>query len=132
AGRLPDSRQVLSLDTTALLPLVTGEEGDVLAGYVADIGSYPVLANAANMPVRDPEELDTDTDRWPVVVIVEPDLANNYGLADAARAQAAIAIVEASLEGNDLPIVFDLSVAGLARSENLLTLAFEPPFLAAT
>src|SRR5690606_15587651 len=96
-GRLPDSRQVLSLDTTVLLPLVTDENGDVLAGYVADIGSYPVLANAANMPVRDPEELDTDTDRWPVVVIVEPDLANNYGLADAARAQAAIAIVEASL-----------------------------------
>lgn len=132
AGRLPDSRQVLSLDTTALLPLVTDENGDVLAGYVADIGSYPALADAADMPVRDPEELDTDTDRWPVVVIVEPDLANNYGLADAARAQAAMAIVEASIEGNDLPIVFDLSVAGLARSENLLTLAFEPPFVAAT
>lgn len=131
-GGLPALEQVLSLDATALLPLVTDERGDVLAGYIADTGSYPVLAAAADMPVRDPEELDTDIDRWPVVVIAEPDLANNYGLADATRAQAAVRIMEASLEGDELPILFDLSVAGLGRSENLLTLAFEPPFLAAT
>src|SRR5690606_35338854 len=35
-------------------------------------------------------------------------------------------------EGEDLPITFDLTLAGLGRSENLLTLAFRPPFLAAT
>ena len=131
-GELPDRERVLSLDATRVLPLVTDERGDVLAGYLADSGSYPLLANAANMPLRNPEELDTDTDLWPLVVISEPDLANNYGLAEAVRAQAAVRIVEATLEGNDVPIVFDLTVAGLGRSQNLLTLAFQPPFLAAT
>jgi len=82
--------------------------------------------------VRDPEELDTDEDLWPVVIVAEPDLMNNYGLADRTRAQLAHAIVDAALEGYELAIVFDLTQAGIARSENLLTLAFQPPFLAAT
>lgn len=131
-GSFPDAGEVLSLDATRVLPLVTDEQGDVLAGYLADAGTYPTLAEAAQMPDRDPEELDTDPDLWPVVVIVEPDLANNYGLADARRARAAVELVEAALQGQDLPIIFDLSVAGLGRGQNLLTLAFEPPFLAAT
>lgn len=132
AGGLPDPEEVLSLDASRVLPLVTDEEGDVLAGYVGDAGSYPVLEEAARMPVRDPEDPDTDTGLWPVVIVAEPDLANNYGLADAKRARAAVRIVEATLGGSDMPVVFDLSMAGLGRSQNLLTLAFEPPFLAAT
>ena len=131
-GTLPNPEKVLTLDATRILPLVTDEQGDLLAGYLADQGSYPVLAEAANLPVRDPEELDTDSDLWPVVVVVEPDLMNNYGLADRTRAELAHAIVDATLEDPELPIVFDLTVAGLSRSQNLLTLAFQPPFLAAT
>jgi len=131
-GALPVGDQVLSLEATRILPLVTDEQGDLLAGYLDDFGTYPVLAQAAGMPDRDPEELDTDSDLWPLVVVAEPDLMNNYGLADRTRAEAARAIVDAALEDYDLPIVFDLTAAGLARGENLLTLAFEPPFLAAT
>ena len=131
-GAFPDPTQVLSLDPPRVLPLVTDEQGDVLAGYMADQGSYPVLAEAANLPARDPEELDTDEDLWPVVIVAEPDLMNNYGLADRTRAQLAHAIVDAALEDYELDIVFDLTAAGIARSENLLTLAFRPPFLAAT
>jgi len=132
SGAFADGSQVLSVDATRLLPLATDDEGDVLAGYVQDEGHYPALAGAARMPERDPEELDTDRDLWPLLVIAEPDLANNYGLADEARARAAVRIVEAALDDGDMPIVFDLTAAGIGRSRNLLTLAFEPPFLAAT
>lgn len=132
AGTFPEPDKVLSLDASSYLPLVTDERGDLLAGYLSDRGSYPVLAGAAGMPDRDPDELDTDDDLWPVVVVAEPDLMNNYGLADRERARLAHAIVDAALEDYELPIVFDLTLPGLGRGQNLLTLAFRPPFLAAT
>jgi hypothetical protein len=132
SGTLPDPKRVLAIDASRVLPLVTDEGGDVLAGYIADRGTYPVLAEAARMPDRDPEAPDTDESLWPVVIVAEPDLLNNFGMADRTRAELAHAIVDAALDGHDLPIVFDLTLAGLGRSENLLTLAFAPPFLAAT
>lgn len=132
AGALPDPGHVLSLTASRVMPLATDEHGDVLAGYLDDDGYYPVLDEAAGMPARDPDELDLDTDRWGLIVVAEPDLMNNYGLADRTRAELAEKIVVAAKEGEDLPVVFDLTLAGLGRSENLLTLAFRPPFLAAT
>jgi hypothetical protein len=132
AGTFADPQQVLSLEDSSLLPLVTDERGDLLAGYLDDRGTYPVLAEAAGMPERDPEDPETDEDLWPVVIVAEPDLMNNYGMADFERARIAHAIVDAAIEDYDLPVVFDLTLAGLGRGENLLTLAFAPPFLAAT
>lgn len=131
-GRTADPKRVLALSAPSLLPLVTDERGDVLAGYVQDAGTYPVLDAAAQLPLRDATDPAVDPDLWALVVVAEPDLVNNYGLADRGRAELALAIVEASRESEDLPIVFDLTAAGLGRSENLLTLAFTPPFLAAT
>ena len=136
AGALPapDSAAALEAaslateDWTSLLPLVTDENGDVLAGYLNDDGIYPLLDEAAGYSAGD----EPDEDLWPVVIIVEPDLVNNYGLADQDRAQLAVAIVEATIEDYDLPVVFDLTLPGLGRSANLMTLAFQPPFLAAT
>ena len=69
---------------------------------------------------------------WRVTVVAEPDLMNNWGMADETRARAALEIVAAASGGQDLPIVFDLTANGLGQSRNLLSLAFEPPFLAAT
>lgn len=63
--------------------------------------------------------------------VIEPDLMNNYGLADPARAALALAIVEQS-GYDDKRVTFDLTLVGLGGSTNLLTLAFRPPFLAAT
>ena len=132
SGATADPETVLALTAPSLLPLVTDEKGDVLAGYVDDGGAYPVLDKAANMPPRDAEDLDLDRERWALVIVAEPDLVNNYGMADRSRAELAHAIVDAALEDSDQPIVFDLTLAGLGRSQNLLTLAFAPPFLAAT
>ncbi len=69
----------------------------------------------------------------PVVFLAEPDIANNYGLADKTRAAAAVALVTQLADDADTDIVtFDLTLNGFGASENLLTLAFRPPFLAAT
>jgi len=66
-----------------------------------------------------------------LTVVVEPDLMNNYGLADPQRAALALEIVrQAGYE--DMDVTFDLTLVGLGGSTNLLTLAFQPPFLAAT
>jgi len=132
SGPLPDPETVLSLEGNQLTSLVIAENGNTLAGYVDDAGFYPGLAAAAGAAPNDEDDEATDSDLWPVVVVAEPDLMNNYGLADRERARLAHAIVDAALEDYDMPVVFDLTVAGLRRSENLLTLAFTPPFLAAT
>ncbi len=69
----------------------------------------------------------------PVIVLVDPDLANNYGLADPARAAATMALVDELTHGGEIgDVTFDMTLAGFGASENLLTLAFRPPFLAAT
>ncbi|WP_284126558.1 DUF4350 domain-containing protein [Parerythrobacter aestuarii] len=73
-----------------------------------------------------------DEDQWPVTIVAEPDLMNNWGMADASRAQMAHRIIDAAADDVDLPVVFDLTLNGLGSSRNLLSLAFEPPFLAAT
>jgi hypothetical protein len=67
------------------------------------------------------------------VFLAEPDLVNNYGLADKVRAEAAMALLSTAAYDGDVEMVtFDLTLNGFGASENLLTLAFRPPFLAAT
>ena len=69
----------------------------------------------------------------PVIFLVEPDLANNYGLADPARAAVAVALVDRLAGETEIDsVTFDMTLNGFGASENLLTLAFRPPFLAAT
>lgn len=68
----------------------------------------------------------------PVTFVVEPDLMNNLGMADAQRAALALRLVERAGYGMEDPVTFDLTLNGLGGSVNLLTLAFRPPFLAAT
>jgi hypothetical protein len=136
AGTLPAPETALALaagsvetdDGASLVPVVADEDGDVLAGYYNDDGDYPMLDEASGYGPPD----EADETLWPVMIVVEPDLMNNYGLADLDRARLAHALVDGTLNDADLPIVFDLTLAGLGRSQNLLTLAFAPPFLAAT
>ncbi len=70
--------------------------------------------------------------RFPVIVVFEPDLLNNYGFAHRENALLAEALVRGALDGESKQVVFDLTLAGYGRSESLLELAFTPPFLAAT
>ncbi|WEK48224.1 MAG: DUF4350 domain-containing protein [Candidatus Andeanibacterium colombiense] len=129
SGALPDRSQVLSGRGAMLEPLVTTPEGAVLAGYINDGGIHPKLEAMAGTAE---DRLGEDDTLYPVVMVFEPDLMNNYGLADRTRAMLALRILEAASERENLPVAFDLTLNGYGESDNLLTLAFRPPFLAAT
>ena len=90
------------------------------------------FARASNAGAR-PNEPIVAYSAQPVVFLAEPDIANNYGLADKTRAAAAVALVtQLADEAETDSVTFDLTLNGFGASENLLTLAFRPPFLAAT
>lgn len=112
AGSLP-TRTILHTDTNALHePLIADAAGRWLA--------FRVLASAGS-------------EGYGTVFLADPDLANNYAMADPARAAAAVALVEAAADDGEIAAVtFDMTLHGFGASENLLTLAFRPPFLAAT
>ena len=106
----PDPAEVQFFTGPGLVPLVTGPGGEVLAGQARR----------------------EDADDWPVVFVAEPDLLNNRALAERESALLATRIIERAMDGAELAVVFDLTLPGLGQQPNLLTLAFRPPFLAAT
>jgi hypothetical protein len=111
-----------------LVALVRNGSGQFLAAYLDD-GDYIELADSAGQYASDYAE---EENRFPVTLVAEPDLLNNYGLADNRRAALALALVGAARNGADGPVLFDLTLPGHGAGKNLLTLAFTPPFLAAT
>ncbi|MGX7951618.1 DUF4350 domain-containing protein [Tsuneonella sp. HG249] len=130
AGRLPDRSRVQALRDGLWAGVVRDSSGRDLVAYTDDDGCYPVLDTAAGYDT--PDEQDCDGRRWTVMVVFEPDILNNYGLAERNRAMLAARLVDIAREGQDIPVIFDLTLAGLGGQRNLLTLAFAPPFLAAT
>ncbi len=131
SGKFPVPQSIQRSSSPDLVPLITaGEHGAVVASYWDNYGSYPMLEQAANVGPHPDENIDEDL--WPLVIVSEPDLMNNYGFADQKRAELALSLIDTTIDGYDLDIAFDLYTAGLGRSDNLLTLAFKPPFLAAT
>jgi hypothetical protein len=132
SGKLPDAGQVLWGMGDRVVPLVKSNPGGrYLAAYIGDEGDYPALEKFALAPAQE-SEYAMDAGLSPIVLVFEPDLLDNYGFADPANASLAEALVRASLEGGSKTVIFDLTLNGLGRSANLLTLAFTPPFLAAT
>ncbi|MCB2088792.1 MAG: DUF4350 domain-containing protein [Sphingomonadaceae bacterium] len=140
SGPLADPKALQSIpDDASYMALVKGQDGEMLAAFLDDGGYYPSLDQAAGIqPPTSSDDYDYDYDdddygdNWGVIVVAEPDLLNNYGMADRERAELALRLVETAMSDSDLPIIFDLTQNGLERTQNLLTLAFTPPFLAAT
>lgn len=114
AGDLPqpDFEQAIESETAGklIVPLVTDTEDDIIAGRWND----------------------GESGDYPLIIVAEPDLLNNYGMADERRARAAVDLIEQAMTSEGQPIVFDMEIDGLGDGANLLTLAFRPPFLAAT
>ena len=130
-GSLPHEALFMAVDpdeTEARLvaPVVIDRERRILAGYLQDDGSF-----MSGDLYLDPERGDGQP-VYNVVIVAEPDLLNNWGLADPTRAALASDIVALARQGTEAPVRFDMTLNGLGASRNLLTLAFEPPFLAAT
>jgi hypothetical protein len=65
-----------------------------------------------------------------VVVLADPDLLNNQGLANLDNARAGMAIVNTLRGGEGLS--FDVTLNGFSRGQGVGRLMLEPPFLAAT
>lgn len=110
SGILPRGDKQQQVPRGELTPVIVSDEGAILAALAppSSAGSQPLL------------------------IIAEPDLVNNYGLARKDNAALLVALVDAVRTDPAQPVVFDLSLNGLGASTNLLTLAFRPPFLAAT
>jgi hypothetical protein len=129
AGALP-ARMVLSGAGTGLVRIVASRDDKLtLAGYMDDGGTYPGLDALAQDRVLHAGERQG---RYPIILVFEPDLIDNYGMARFENARLAEALVRASGVPAGGPVVFDMTLPGYAGAQNLLTLAFTPPFLAAT
>lgn len=124
AGRLPGEVQQ-TLGSGSVATLVGDRQHQTLAGY-RDDGSASATLTGVD------EDNEGDTSLYPLVVVAEPDLLDNYGMADRERAMLALALVAALAVDPHAPVQFDLTLAGLGRDASLLTLAFTTPFLAAT
>ncbi|WP_128891079.1 DUF4350 domain-containing protein [Erythrobacter sp. HKB08] len=131
-GKLPRPDVTQAITNGDVSALVSGLGGNILVGFADDGGIYPTLDEAAGIPARSYNDDDYASSKYALVIVAEPDLFNNYGMADEGRADLAHAVFDAAMDGENLDIVFDVTLNGLGRSENLLTLAFTPPFLAAT
>ncbi|HYD13284.1 MAG TPA: hypothetical protein VEC11_10595 [Allosphingosinicella sp.] len=71
----------------------------------------------------------------PHYILADPDLLNNHGISDPARASAAIALLDAlnATDAQSINFATFTDVAAVAReSASLLRLVLEPPFLAMT
>lgn len=109
-----------------------GASGAPVVAYLGNGGYHPKLSILDEPQYSDEEYEALDFSRYPVIVAADPDLFNNMGMADKTAALHALSLIDAVKGGENLPVVFDLTFNGLGSSENLLTLAFRPPFLAAT
>lgn len=144
AGYLADGGDYPALREQALTaepePEVTGledypaDETPVAAEPEAFEDPQPVEATPAAPPPVTVSLNDTKdySEAYPVVLVFEADLFNNYGMAKQPNAVMAERLMLAALDGDERKIAFDLTLAGYGRSQNLLELAFTPPFLAAT
>lgn len=130
SGRLPAPAHVETGSGRGLEPLVIDRDGGILAAYVQDNGYYPALERIALDKAWEAEDLDEDL--YPLILVFEPDLLDNYGMARRENAALADRLVGAALARSPRAVAFDLTLNGLGRSNNLLTLAFTPPYLAAT
>ena len=92
------------LDSEALDPIVTADE-HILLAYAPDAGIY---------------------------VLSDPDLINTFGLSEFDNAEFAVKMVDFMRYDADEPIIFDATLHGFVRSENLLQMMFDIPFIGAT
>jgi hypothetical protein len=141
-GRLPES-SIIEVGGGAddagqpLVPLVRVAGGadpaksPVLAAYVAQARRSPALDRLA-LDGAHPTGTAPPSRDYPLVLVFEPDLLDNYGLADPANAALASRLLAATAPNGPRAITFDLTLNGLGHAPNLLTLAFTPPYLAAT
>ncbi|HPF22563.1 MAG TPA: hypothetical protein PK417_03745 [Hyphomonas sp.] len=67
-----------------------------------------------------------------IYILSDPDMINTFGLANIENALFAVQMIDFMRYDVDEPIVFDATLHGFSRSENLLQMMFDVPFVGAT
>jgi hypothetical protein len=65
-------------------------------------------------------------------VLADPDMLNTFGLASRENARFAVQLMDWLRYDEAEPIIFDATLHGFVRSENLLQMMFDIPFVGAT
>ena len=129
SGPLPRADTIETGGGRGLVPLVTNGEGRPLAALVSDEGQYGALYDFAGIPHSIGGD---DRTLYPLVFVFEPDLFDNWGMADEQTALIVRGLVLATGGNKRIPVLFDLTLNGYGHSRSLVDLAFKPPYLAAT
>ena len=67
-----------------------------------------------------------------IYVLADPDMLNTFGLAERENARFAVQLMDWLRYDEAEPIIFDATLHGFVRSENLLQMMFDIPFVGAT
>lgn len=67
-----------------------------------------------------------------IYFLSDPDMINTFGLADRENARFAVQMIDYMRYSTNEPITFDATLHGFQRSENLLQMMFDVPFLGVT
>lgn len=129
SGTLPSADAMTTGHGGGLVPLVENGKGAILAALVDDEGQYDPLYAFAGLRSGIG---GSDRTLFPLVFVFEPDLLNNWGMADQRTALAARDLVLATSGGSKGAVWFDLTLNGYGHARTLVDLAFKPPYLAAT
>ena len=116
---LPDGNRVEVGQSPRLVPLADAS-GRVLAARYDESVALPGDVRG------------DDRQAYPLYLVFEPDLLDNYGLSRADNALWAEAFFRQVAGSGPRRVTFDLTFNGLGAQPNLLTLAFMPPYLTAT
>ena len=122
---------------------LTGAPGGEMAGLVFETGpirNLRTLSGGDLVPVLSDERGQTVLARRGeshVYVLSDPDLLNTMGLKDVRTARTGVGILRILRDGavgrqHNRTIAFDVTLNGFSRSQSILKLAFEAPFVGAT
>ncbi|MEH6696240.1 MAG: DUF4350 domain-containing protein [Hyphomonas sp.] len=67
-----------------------------------------------------------------IYILADPDMLNTFGLAERENARFAVQLMDWVRYDESEPIIFDATLHGFVRSENLLQMVFDIPFVGAT
>ncbi|MBR9807527.1 MAG: DUF4350 domain-containing protein [Alphaproteobacteria bacterium] len=68
----------------------------------------------------------------PIYILSDPDMINTFGLSNIANARFAVQMIDYLRYDYAEPIIFDATLHGFVRSENLMQMVFDIPFIGAT
>ncbi|HZZ37147.1 MAG TPA: hypothetical protein VFE03_15605 [Caulobacteraceae bacterium] len=88
-------------------------------------GFVPILVDETGATILARDE------KRPIYVLSDPDLINTQGMKSLATMTTALSLIH-TLKAGDGPVMFDVTLNGLARERSILRLLFDPPFLAVT